>query len=172
MPDKNRKFPGLVRPSSQDCIEATAWVRLCAALTTIGMSIFSRHSSILRPMTMLCMALSVVLSSQGYIKLTDHAQHAIHQEHAPNPLAGAVKQCEHSHDHHGKHRHCDEGHASDTGAAHQHLDSSIVYIVTAVPDISASRQSSFVSVTVPQELDRLYAYRLERPPKTALASYA
>lgn len=122
---------------------------------------------------MLCVALSFVLSNQGYIALMDRAQHALHQEHAPNPLAGAVKHCEHSHDEHGKHRHCDsEDHAIDSAVTHQHLDSSIVYIVTAVPVIAAPRQTSFLSVTVPQELDRMFAYRLERPPKTFVASNA
>jgi hypothetical protein len=134
---------------------------------------FSRHSSILRVTVMLCVALSFVLSSQGYIALMDRTQHALHQEHAPNPLAGAVKHCEHTHDGHGKHHHCDsEDHAVDSTATHQHLDSSIVYIVTAAPIVSAPRQSSFVPVAVPQELDRIYAYRLERPPKTFVARYA
>lgn len=122
---------------------------------------------------MLCVGLSFVLSNQGYIALMDRAQHALHQEHAPNPLAGAVKHCEHTHDEHGKHRHCDSGdHAIDSPVTHQHFDSSIVYIVSAAPDIAVSRQTSFVSVTVPQELDRLYAYRLDRPPKTFVASNA
>jgi len=122
---------------------------------------------------MLCVALSVVLSNQGYIALMDRAQHAIHQEHAPNPLAGAVQHCDHGHDHHGHHHHCDsEGQASDDAITHRHLDSSVVYIVAAAPEISVSRWASYVSVTVPQELDRLYAYRLERPPKIFVASHA
>ena len=139
----------------------------------MGMLTFSRHSSILRITVMLCVALSFVLSNQGYIALMDRTQHALHQEHAPNPLAGAVKHCEHTHDEHGKHHHCDsEDQAIDSAVAHKHLDSSIVYIVSVAPDISASRQSSFVSVTVPQELDRMYADRLERPPKIFTASNA
>lgn len=139
----------------------------------MGMSIFSQHSSVLRLTVMLCVALSVVLSNQSYVTLMDRTQHALHQEHAPNPLAGAVQHCEHAHDHHGHHRHCDsEDQAADDALAHRHLDSSVVYIVSAAPEIGAPRQASFVSVTVPQELDRLYPYRLERPPKIFVASYA
>lgn len=139
----------------------------------MGMSAFTRNGSILRLTVMLCVALSVVLSNQGYIALMDRAQHAIHQEHAPNPLAGAIENCEHGHDHHGHHHHCDgDGTVNDDALAHRHLDSSVVYIVSAAPEIGVHRQASFVSVTVPEELDRLYAYRLERPPKVFLANYA
>ena len=121
---------------------------------------------------MVCVTLSIVLSNQGYIALMDRAQHAIHQEHAPNPLAGKVERCEHVHSEHNIHHHCDsEDHAIDSTVTHKHLDSSIVYIVTAVPEIAVSRQASYVSVTVPQELDRLYAYRLERPPKIFAPSH-
>jgi hypothetical protein len=139
----------------------------------MGMLTFSRHSSILRMTVMLCVGLSFILSNQGYIALMDRAQHVLHQEHAPNPLAGRIEICAHAHDESNMHHHCDaEDHAIDSSVTHQHLDSSIVYIVSAAPDIAASRQTSFVSVAVPQELDRMYAYRLERPPKTFIASYA
>jgi hypothetical protein len=122
---------------------------------------------------MLCVALSVVLSNQSYIRLMDRVQHALHQEHAPNPLAGMVEYCEHGHGGHHGHHHCDtEDHATDSKVTHLHLDSSIVYIISAAPIISAPRQSSFVPVAVPQELDRIYAYRLERPPKSTFVRYA
>ena len=122
---------------------------------------------------MLCVGLSFVLSNQGYIALMDRTQHALHQEHVPNPLAGRIENCEHAHDGNNMHHHCDsEDHAIDSAVTHQHLDSSIVYIVSAAPVIAASRQSSFVFVTVPHELDRIYAYRLERPPKIFFARYA
>lgn len=137
---------------------------------------FSRHSWFLHITVTLCVALSFVLSNQGYIRLMDRAQHALHQEHAPNPLAGTVERCEHGHGgHHGNHvhHHCDAvDHAIDSKMTHQHLDSSIVYIVTSVQLVAAPRQSSLVPVAVPQELDRIYAYRLERPPKTFVARYA
>ncbi len=134
---------------------------------------FSRHGSILRVTVMLCVALSFVLSNQGYIALMDRAQHALHQEHAPNPLAGMIENCEHAHDGNNMHHHCgSEDHAIDSAVTHQHLDSSIVYIVSVAPFIAAFRQTSFVPVTLPQELDRIYAYRLERPPKTFVARYA
>jgi hypothetical protein len=142
---------------------------------------FSRHSWILQITVTLCVALSFVLSNQSYIRLMDRAQHALHQEHAPNPLAGMVKSCGHSHaenghsgrhTHHGHHQ-CEPGnHAIDSKVTHLHLDSSIVYIVSAAPVVAAPRQSSHVPVAVPQELDRIYAYRLERPPKPLVARYA
>lgn len=135
--------------------------------------ILARHSVFLRMTVMLCVALSIVLSNQSYIKLMDRAQHALQQEHAPNPLAGMVEHCEHGHGGHHVHYHCDaEDYTADSKVTHLHLDSSIVYIISAEPMIAALRQSSFVPVAVPQELDRIYAYRLERPPKSAFARYA
>jgi hypothetical protein len=125
-----------------------------------------RRSSYLGALVMLCMALSAVLANQSYVVLMDRVQHVLHHEHAPNPLAGAVVQCEHSHDKNQLHHHCGrEDHPIDSAVTHQHVDSSIVYIVMAPPVVTALRQSSFVEAIVPEGLDRLEPYRLDRPPK-------
>ena len=125
-----------------------------------------RRRSYLSALVMLCMALSAVLANQSYVALMDQVQHALHYAHAPNPLAGMIAQCEHAHDSHQLHHHCGaEKHPIDNTATHQHLDSSIVYIVPAAPVFALHRQSSFVEALEPEALTRLYPYRLDRPPK-------
>jgi hypothetical protein len=116
---------------------------------------------------MLCMALSGVLTNQSYVSLMDQVQHALHHQHAPNPLAGAIAEHEHSdHDHDGLHHHGDHGDDPASGAVtHKHLDSTVVYIVSVVPVLATMSQSSHIRFAAPEGLDRLYPYRLERPPK-------
>jgi len=126
-----------------------------------------RRSPYMASVVMLCMALCVVLANQSYIVLVDQTKHALHQEHAPNPLAGAVERCgDHHHDHNNLHHHCgDEDHALDSSVTHLHLDSTIVYILSSPPVFSVLRQSTFVDAVVPDGIVRLYPYRLDRPPK-------
>ena len=127
-----------------------------------------RRSPFMASLVMLCMGLSFVLANQSFIVLIDQTKHALHQDHVPNPLAGAIRQCGHHHEHDTSnlHHHCGaEDHAIDSAVTHLHLDSTIVYILSSPPVIAAAPQSTFVEAAVPEGIVRLYPYRLDRPPK-------
>jgi len=109
------------------------------------------------------MALTLVMSWQTYIGIMDRVEHAHHQVHFPNPLAGDVEYCI------GAFAGCDE---SPTGShdplMHHHGDAAIMFIAAPVFVLPGCSLSPSRCDTQPEALVGIEPLVPDHPPKTSL----
>ena len=131
--------------------------------------IWFRRGPLRQATVALCVAVSFVLANQSYVALMDRIEHVLDHEHVPNPLAGEVYHCGHDHGHHhdlDDHSLCwHDDYDADDPLAHEHLNTTIVYLLAVGPAVVRPSRKSAVYVPVPVDPGRMYPDRLERPPK-------
>ena len=123
-----------------------------------------------RAIAVLCMLLAFVLSGQTYISVLDRVEHAHHQVHFANPLAGDVQFCGGGHDECGLHHHHHHAggaadHHSDGAPDHQHGDAVLVFIVIPAFVVSGRLPAVLRIDSESRSPAGIDPVGLDRPPK-------
>lgn len=114
---------------------------------------------------MLCMALSVVLSSQAAFAVAHEVEHAHHHAHAPNDLAGTVETCAGDH-----HLDCDHDgdHAPGGASSHHHGETALLFLAVELFLPAPNADAPSLCAALRSMHNGVSPGGLERPPKSGL----